>query len=139
LQKCCFKGTVHNLHLKISALYHVFHFKGQGIFQIAVFLQLPKFGIRRTSSVLSIFLVKKNRAKNSRETAPLKYRYKVILLKKVFFYEYFHSILIFLAHFCCCNYLVKFLLESEIEAITKKHQLLIDLNTKLESKYKTLR
>ena len=37
------KGTVHYLHLKISALCQVSHFKGHGIFQIAVFLQFAQF------------------------------------------------------------------------------------------------
>jgi len=34
------KGSVHNLYLKVSALYQVFNFKEQGIFQIVVFQTL---------------------------------------------------------------------------------------------------
>ncbi len=32
-----------------------------------------------------------------------------------------------------------FTLESDLDAVKKKYQLLVDINTKLESKYKTLR
>ena len=41
------KGPVHNLHLKISALYQVLYFKTHAFFKIAMFFQLVQFEIFR--------------------------------------------------------------------------------------------
>ena len=45
------KGSVHNLHLKVSALYQVSYFKGHGILKIAVFLQSAQSWISKFTTV----------------------------------------------------------------------------------------